>query len=431
MKRKSLLRIQAAVRRLETKGRPFTQGDIVRASGISISLVREAITLNLVPFKPVGEQKLELMQSELMKGTPLYELPRKMDVGLSGMYRAYLYPSELDLYALQIPADLPKENQYTIITTLMRDENKEISDLTRYVVRGLTLKEIGENFGVTKESARQRIVALGLHSIWEKRRERKPLISSFLQEERTVFLGLLEQRIQQILDSLPLAERRAYKYNLNSSLGLSASAIPHKRLVKFFSLYGEAEKTGDKRSLLSLAEESGFARGATEAGRILARMQLPSFHEYRTEVSPEKIQAVRRASDLGYLNKSDLEYFSGLSQQTFSNRNISVSSRENRTEIPVHFTGKSERWRLTHAKASRIYQAVDLGFSEKETAFVCDTAPEVIAYAIQHRNTIAPLIIKALQTIFPDVEIRKPYNDFDSSRHRYVVLREQSTVKKS
>ncbi|MEK6889035.1 MAG: hypothetical protein AABW80_02910, partial [Nanoarchaeota archaeon] len=368
----------------------------------------------------LSEQIKRQIKRELQKGTPLHEIARKRKTSLGSLYRN-LYYMNLDTDKLQLPINLPKPAKYELLKGLMHDIDKDISDLTRYVVRGLTLQGIGDKSGTEREYSRQKIVALGLHKIWEERRERKPLVSKLLQEQRTSLVNVLQSDIQERLSRMSWAEKMAYEYNLNSRLGLSNRAIPHERLLKFFSDYDEARKKGEKPTLEHMANEAGFSRGQSESTRILSRMNLSSFSDYdkRGRLSADKISALRKTAKLRYLTIADISHFSGLPYITLD-RHL-----KNRplAKLIKHFAGEGREGvkRLTYKRASQIYEAQDCRFSQEETAELCDTSEEVVNYALEKRELLAPKIIRAIQTIHPDVKVTAPYINFDLSQHRYNV----------
>jgi len=418
MKQTTLEKIKNAVKALEEKGAPFTQGDLAKEAECSSLTVCYAIKEGHLHFVPVGEQRDNYLLKELRKGKPLFEIARRVNYGLNMMHTR-LHDLGPDLDDLQMPADLPKEETYRVMKGLMRDENEDISNVARYVVRGLTLEEIGQKFGETRESARQKIEALGLHDFWQDRRERKPLVSKHLQEARKLILGVLEKRIEILLEGMPWAERKAYEYNLNSQLGFSDRAIPHERLMKLFSTYRSIKEDGEIIPLKDIYTSLGYYH-PEHIRYIFRRMGLAPLHAKRHhKLSKDKIKALEKAVNLGYLSNRDIVYFARLSGSPIYNR----FKRKNRNRAIKFF---SHGRKLRHMLASQIYQAADLGFSAEEAVVVCDTKSEVVSYALEHRREIEPRIVRGIQAIYPDVPVSKPYIDFDPEEHRYKVLKREN-----
>ena len=420
MKRKTLERIKNAARALEGKGVPFTQGDLAREARCNESIVSYAIKKGYLHFIPVGEQRDNYLLKELEKGEPLFEIARRVKYGL-GMMHKRLYYLGLDLGDFQIPVDLPKENIYGIMRGLMRDKNDEISDIARCVVRGLRLERMGEKFGETRESVRQKIEALGLHDFWRGRKKRRPLASEHLREARKPILEVLEKRIAQMMANpeMPWAERKAYEYKLNFQRGLSDRAIPPERLVKLLSLYERVKKGGEKILAKDIAAFLGYTH-PEDIFHILRRIRLaPFYREGINKLSKEKIKALESAVKLGFMGGADIAYFARLSRHTIYNYR---GSKRHREELLKIFGNGQNRQVLSYRSASQIYQANDLGFSPDEAAFLCDVRPEVVSYALEHRKEIEPRIVWGIQAIYPDVKVRKPYIDFNPEEHRFKVV---------
>ncbi|MBI3333926.1 hypothetical protein HYZ97_00355 [Candidatus Pacearchaeota archaeon] len=414
-----LTKIREAAERVKARRRIYLQKDVAKEAGCSLSSVCAALNSGMLSLKSVNEQRREYLAHMLKKGAPLYEIALRGGLGLNTLYQ-YLYTEEVNILALQMPFR-DSEEVSALIKRLVQEGNEEVSRLAEYVLKGLTSQQMGDETGETRESARRKICALGLHTIWREQ-EKRTSKKLRLREERTEIASLLEKRVKYLLadPALSWAERTAYEYNLKSQLGLSVRAIAHEKLVRFFSLYEEARKKGIEITLEYAAKEAGFARGAPEAGRILARMNLPAFHPYR--LFPEKVQALKKTVKLGFLSLRDIAYLSGINTGTLGEHQIRTTAK-GKKRLHTKGTGKS-RTELTYRKASRIYQAIDLGFSREETAFVCDTTQDIVSYALNHKREIAPQIIKALQVIYPVIKVTKPYSTFDASANKYKVTAE-------
>src|SRR3989344_1743057 len=359
MKQTTLEKIKNAVKALEEKGAPFTQGDLAKEAECSSLTVCYAIKEGHLHFVPVGEQRDNYLLKELRKGKPLFEIARRVNYGLNMMHTR-LHDLGPDLDDLQMPADLPKEETYRVMKGLMRDENEDISNVARYVVRGLTLEEIGQKFGETRESARQKIEALGFPD----------------------------------------------------------RAIPHERLMKLFSTYRSIKEDGEIIPLKDIYTSLGYYH-PEHIRYIFRRMGLAPLHAKRHhKLSKDKIKALEKAVNLGYLSNRDIVYFARLSGSPIYNR----FKRKNRNRaIKIFSHGR----KLRHMLASQIYQAADLGFSAEEAVVVCDTKSEVVSYALEHRREIEPRIVRGIQAIYHDVPVSKTYIDFDPEEHRYKVLKRE------
>ncbi|MEK6940231.1 MAG: hypothetical protein AABX31_05895, partial [Nanoarchaeota archaeon] len=66
---------------------------------------------------------------------------------------------------------------------------------------------------------------------------------------------------------------------------------------------------------------------------------------------------------------------------------------------------------LTYRLASQIYEAADLGFNSTEVTELLDTTPRVVEYALTERKTLESKIINALQVLYPEENIYKPYRN--------------------
>ncbi len=346
---------------------------------------------------------ISLIKQELEKGKILFHIAEELELTGSGLYsilkEAGMNTHQPELSELEIKA----------LQDSLQDVNERTRKIVQGVLEGKTLNTLGEEIDVTRELARRYIEGLGLYNTWRAKRNEPYNL-------RTKTVSLLQQRIEQLINSSELswAERKAYEYNLASPFGTTKRAIPHKKLVKLFTLYEKAKEQEKKRSLDWFAQKVGFSSPG-EVGRIFSRSNIPPLYGAieSKRISKEKSSALKRARELGYLSKADIGYFSGLSD-TAIERHVPPALEKN-TPIKLF----RNFYRLTFSKASQIYQARDLGFSAEETALVCNTLPEIVAYAEQQRRSIAPKIVRAIKTLYPKEKAKAPYINFDNRKSKY------------
>ncbi|MEK6892730.1 MAG: hypothetical protein AABX07_00850 [Nanoarchaeota archaeon] len=369
---------------------------------VSYYSVKEGIDIQKMPRGRKGADIL-LIKQELKKGKRLFFIADELKLTGCSLYRV--------LIKTEISTRQPALSELEIKT--LQDSLRTMDDKTRKVVQGVLESKsqttIADDTGLTKECTRQYIEGLGLYNTWRAKRNEPYNL-------RTKTVSLLQQRIEQLINSpeLSWAEKKAYEYNLNSRFGTTKRAIPHKKLVKLFTMYEKVKEQGKKHSLEWFAQRVGFSTQG-EVGIIFSRSSILPLHGNREfeRVSEEKSSALKKAGKLGYLNLSDIAYFSGLSDTAIERHTLPTSKKN--TAIK-RFRDSN---RLTFSKASQIYQAHDLGFSLRQTILVCDILPEIVAYAEHWRSSIAPKIVKAIKTLYPREKVKVPYINFDNRESKY------------
>ena len=194
----------------------------------------------------------------------------------------------------------------------------------------------------------------------------------------------------------------------------STRAFPYDKLAKFFSVYEEAKKKGEKASLYALGERAEMH--FVTVGHVLKEGGLNTLvnpmKKKREILTPEQEDAIARAIGLR-MPVSDLSYFIGAPNWIIQDR-FNMMNRQDRIKSHIICMGRFSCDTLSYAKASDIYLGQDIGMSREEIERELGLKREIVDYALRNENIfrISGEIIDALKTIWPEREIKKPYKDW-------------------
>lgn len=300
-------------------------------------------------------------------------------------------------------------------------------DTYRLILRGLTLEEIGQRKGVSRERVRQ--YQEGTHlSAWRKHSRKFYHKAHSCYQQRKDIVSALHARTQQLLNqnTRTWAEREALLYVLNrrreEAHDGKAHHYPFETIHTLFNAYDEARTQGIKISYRVLAKKAKLTDSAI-AKYILDRAGYPSLNTaYSTHfhrLTPEEKERLVTTWRSFPLSSNDLAYFTGRSSgivQELPKREVTATTEK----------GK----KVTHpqyARASQVYEALDAGFTLQETAEYIKTSLRVVEKVTTKRAEAEPIIIRALQTLYPEQQITKPYMNYYQFGK---VLTQQVTQKK-
>lgn len=293
--------------------------------------------------------------------------------------------------------------------TTQRDEL-----FSKGIEQASTLAELGKSIGVTREAARLYLHQTGLHETWKEKRnqqkqerdlERRTAQQKLETEQETKaqFLYLLKEHLhqkaeqegwvtQKAVGSFYTKDRRTYKL---------------EDIYAVFQKYEQAQKEGKKLSLEKLAEGTPFV--FPRVGRILREVGVEPMHGARDRtITPQwKVSAINRAYKSIPMTAFDIAYFLDLPYHVVNQRFFAKGKRSN---LPLFAKSFGDE-KLTYRLASQIYEAADLGFNKTEVTELLETASKVVAYALTERKTVESKIINALQVLYPEEEIKKPYRN--------------------
>lgn len=224
------------------------------------------------------------------------------------------------------------------------------------------------------------------------------------QELISIFKGGLYQKAKE----QGWAYEKAVEYHLSrkqiSTTG-PAKAVPLASLITLFETYEEAQKNNQRMSLQDFQNETGINWNTINI--IFRKTQVEPMYGANPHnlLSSENKERVKKAITLD-LSISDLAYFSGIPyMQIYS---LCLPKRQKKSSL-FCVGGTKEQRHLTYRLASQIYEAHDLDFEENDITNLFNTHIKITTYALEQRAIIEPKIIHALQTIYPEHNIDKPY----------------------
>jgi DNA-binding CsgD family transcriptional regulator len=185
-------------------------------------------------------------------------------------------------------------------------------------------------------------------------------------------------------------------------------SVSEEKILALFKTYNMARSHGWQRSFAQLAQKANMS--VMTAYKILKNSNLPSLIR-----SLPSTPRGRYSTDL-FLRLGALGLTGG-DIATFLNIQPSLVNQQLRREncsIPNHQPiSRHGQYRgvqaLTYPLASNVYEKQDLGLRAEQIAERLNKSIEPVEYAIAHRNKIEPVIVQALQLIYPGQNITKPY----------------------
>lgn len=289
-------------------------------------------------------------------------------------------------------------------------------EIDKLIDRGLTLEDIGNEVGLTRERVRQYIKYSGQHSYWEKkRREAKEVLGIGEEAKRKLknvqglFLSCVQARAIELAKKEDWALQKTVEYFNSLKYASTRTSASQSVVYKIFKLYENAKKNRKKLTLEEIGEKVGLWQ--TSVGNILSRVGVePMYGKIIGQIKRrEKMKATLRGKNTEFSN-IDIAYFLRLPEHVpglrFNARNI---HRGTKRQTIKQFGEYDKTTHLTYRLASQIYEAVDCGFKRKETAELVETYNGVIRYAIQNRDEIEPKIVRGLKRLYNDRKVKTPY----------------------
>ncbi len=283
---------------------------------------------------------------------------------------------------------------------------------------GKAITEMAKAAKISRQAVDQYLKRTGQHKAWkEKRREVKQAKQTAIQAqdlEHFRFCSVLKARANQSAEEKGWAYQKAWEYR-SSLCWLPEDAIPFKSLLTLFRRYERAKEKEEKLSLEELAE--GLFTPGRYAGHILERVGIEPMHWTfeRHLVHYEKKLAINRAARyLPRISCADIGYFLDLPRYIVSQHPAMKEKKRGKESgtkriIKMFSEGKGKVSVLTYRLSSQIYKAKAAGFNQEETAELLDTTPQIVQYAHQHRQEIAPVIERTLRVLYPNEKVSRPY----------------------
>ena len=313
----------------------------------------------------------------------------------------------------EIGLDVETIRQYGIEVRRKKRMQKVFSQRDKLIKQGLTLQGIAEKEGLTRERIRQYINERGLYEVWRKAREAekdKPRQEKELRKNTIrEILGLIEH---SVVDRLVEEDRWAAGKSLEYLRSIKKKQSKNYNISELFTIfkrYDEARKNGYKLSL------EGLGRGvrnmySSEVGRVLKRVGLEALYGARVTIISENKERTKRSISIP-IPLIDIAYFLGVNYNSFL-QYLSRWNLNDKRPVANELIKGVCKHPLSYRLASQIYQAMDLGFNSQEIVELFDAKKKTVDYALAFREEVGPIIVNALQTLYPERKISKPYKDF-------------------
>jgi DNA-binding CsgD family transcriptional regulator/predicted transcriptional regulator len=293
---------------------------------------------------------------------------------------------------------------------VVSDERRLTTDAL--IADGLSIPDIADAAGGTRQAIQQYIMTSGQYSTWKKKRaENKQARISEKQDirrARTEFVTALKMILVKKVKELSWPEQKAWEYYISFKTDVE-SGYSFDQLVEIFSRYEKAERDGRVLSLEELSQ--GVARNIypSTVGRVFKRVGLhPMYGHLERSTTPKyKKEAMQRAFALD-LPSNDIAYFLGMSDYNVSQK-FTMTGRRPHVKRLISKRGSIYGKHISYRLASEVYEAVDAGFKKKDICKLVDANVEVVDYALENRGVLQEKIVHALRVMYPDRVIIRPY----------------------
>jgi DNA-binding transcriptional MerR regulator len=206
----------------------------------------------------------------------------------------------------------------------------------------------------------------------------------------------------------------ALSYRLRSRNGGLSLPELETRFAEYFCAAQEeslpaidelAERIGVSQTTLSAFLRKGH----------LTTLKRPNFHRSSSHLASSRSEEITKAYDLG-MTAGDASHFLDLPHHSVIKeyKKLQMDNRPKKSRHPFLKILASQE-KLTYAKASKIYEASDLGFEPHEVAELVEASPEMVEHAQSERQNIGDQITFYLSSMVGK-EFKQPYPSAEPSQ---------------
>ncbi|MBU3906618.1 MAG: hypothetical protein KKA64_00005 [Nanoarchaeota archaeon] len=268
-----------------------------------------------------------------------------------------------------------------------------------FIEQGLSMKEICDMKGVTRQA---------VHAYF-KRSDLNNYFKSIQIQNKKKRANLLETLANQVQN---IAYKQAKINGFATTCVLDyIHSLKHfnrinsfEHLLNFFENYEKALINNERPSLMELANKSGLKHASSAKDRIQFA-GLTSFNSSRKRLSEEKINSLKRAYELEYLNIPDIAYFADIYSGTIYplfdrlNKKHEFKKKARSFTLIKKLSKNSRARRVSYSKAHTIYEAYDAGFDLEGISEYSGANKNVIDFVLSKREDIEIKIKKAIDIL--------------------------------
>lgn len=273
---------------------------------------------------------------------------------------------------------------------------KRVPERDALIAQGLTLQEIADDVGVTREAIRQYINQSGQYGAWREARGKAKHDEAFLKSAPSRLVSQIRAIALKKAEELGPAHVYALRHQYRQG-----TTYDYDRILPLFQMYFSAVESGESPTLQELADASGL-KSAARAQQVLNAAGLSAFHE-RKHLSDELRWAIVRGLDVEHFSVADIAFFVGCTGGNIC-QSYKTESRKRVNGISGPFAGRCAIY-----FASMIYESLDAGFDLEEAADVVGKPLDVVEYIAENRDDFGKKIIDGLRYMFSDDTIDRPY----------------------
>jgi hypothetical protein len=262
-----------------------------------------------------------------------------------------------------------------------------------------SLSEIGNAIGVSRERVRQYIEYSGQRAEYRRKRSNS---YNWAQEKMrkeiySRLLSVMKSREMQLAKKEGWAAKKAVQY-IHKLKRRRSRNCPLQNIIDLLIYYEDARL---KKQKISMMELSGLSKiHPASINNIFKSVDIEPMHKRKKFLGNEIKGKIADSSALPISN-SDVSYFLNLDC-----RCINKYAPAKGPKIIYHI-GRGNK--LTYRVASQIYEAHDIGFNDAEISELFELHEKAVIYAKEHRQEIEPVIVNALNMLYPERRKDKPY----------------------
>ena len=269
---------------------------------------------------------------------------------------------------------------------------------------GLSLEQMAQVDGITKQGMGNYIVRTGQHDKWIAKRQEFLQAQKAEEQQHKRDLYEIISLFKTFIFNRAQKEGWAYEKAMEHMYLKPRSTYTSESLITIFQRYENANNRWEKISLEKIGEGLGIYPSGIR--RILHTVDLKPMYDsqYNHVIPNEKKEAIHRGFGLPFLSIADIANFLDVSYKVVFRIFQKMGIRPQVKYVIPHKIHQ-ETFRLL----SQIYEALDIGFTKNETAELLSTNQQIIDKAIKNRALYEPILTNALRILYASMDIKKPY----------------------
>jgi len=272
------------------------------------------------------------------------------------------------------------------------------------ISKGMKIKDIARKCDVTPQAISVYIRESGQMAKWKGKNNYAQIKEKAQDEKRKnrdighLIYGVIESKMKTDLEKE--AWGRVEEFHRNSEYTEREDLI-------LFEVYKERLRVDSKGEKVSLSHyvKKGLVNFPSEASKILKKGGFKVTDKPWVKNTLTELQKYRIYNSIdSEFTTEDIGSFIGVKSYNVCNEISKFSLRNTKPLVVMGPLGI-----LTYKLASKIYAAVDSGYSKKDVIMATGMSYRAFDFAIRERDEIEDDLIEGLQMMFPEKDIDRPY----------------------